>query len=85
MQAMSLIDTSWGHMGAWGWGMAVFGWVFMALLVASVVWGVAALARTASGSVPSRSALDLLDRRYAQGDIDGDERLLRKKDLDAWP
>ena len=73
----------WGHMGGWGSGMAVFGMLFMTLLVV-VVW----LVWTTAGrpTSPSRSghlALDLLDERYARGEIDRDEYLERKTDLES--
>ena len=72
----------WGHMGGWGWGMAVFGMVFMTLLIVLVVWLVWTTAgRPASPSRSGRHALDMLDERYARGEIDRDEYLERKTDL----
>jgi putative membrane protein len=72
----------WDHMGGWGW--AAFGWVFMVLIVVLVVW---LIWSTTSGvrQRPTRrpSALDVLDERYARGEIDRDEYQQRKDDLEA--
>ena len=65
-----------------GWG---FHWicmvVFWAAVIGLVVWGVARLApsdRRSGGS----GARDLLDERYARGDIDEDEYRRRRRQLD---
>jgi putative membrane protein len=82
--ASVLADTSgFDHMGGWGWGMAIFGWLFMALLVIGVVW----LIRSTPGQAPpsghrDRRALELLDERYARGEIERDEYLQRRQDLE---
>ena len=31
--------NGWGHMGGWGWGMAIFGWLFMTAVVVLGVSG----------------------------------------------
>jgi len=43
---------SWPHMGGWGWGMAIFGLLFMMLMVSLVV--LADLAGHSSARVISR-------------------------------
>lgn len=79
-----LADTAgWDHMGGWGWGMAIFGWVFMTLVVVLVAWLI--WSTTRRPEPPSRSdrrALDLLDERYARGEVDRDEYLERTADLE---
>lgn len=93
MQSMSLKAVAvglalaepgdWGHMGGWGWGMAVFGWVFMAAIVGLVVWlVVTSTRRTRPPGSGGRGALDVLDERYARGDIDREEYLQRRADLE---
>ncbi|MBI4302420.1 MAG: SHOCT domain-containing protein [Chloroflexi bacterium] len=73
-----------GMMGGWGWFMPVFGILFWVL----VVWGIVALIRGAgqsetSNSTSSRldSALEILKRRYARGEISKEEYEEKKRDL----
>ena len=92
---MGVMTTSWvatagsvlagqdgfGHMG--GWGMAIFGWLFMALVVGLVVWLIVSTTRRPdSAGRESRRALQILDERYAAGEINRDEYLERKNDLE---
>lgn len=72
-----------GHMGNVGWGWAIVGFIHMA-----IVWIVIALlifgaVRLVSGRGVEReqgreSALDVLERRYARGEIDRQEFEERK-------
>lgn len=72
-------DGMWtdGHMvgwGGWGWGMPLFGFLWMALLVAlpvSLVYWLATRSRS-NGSTED-SALTVLETRYARGEIDEEE------------
>ncbi len=89
--------TSGWHGGGWGmtgpWMMGGFGWmwlmpIFMILFWGLVIWGVVALVRGLSGSRGSDSApptadsaLDILKRRYARGEINKAEYEEKKKDL----
>ena len=60
-------DYGWG-MGH-GWGMG-FGWVFMIVFWVFVILGVIFLIRIISGSAKKEeTALDILKKRYARGDI----------------
>lgn len=95
--ALSLLPMifGWGMMGGGmmgpgrgGWGMGwgfgwIFGLLFMAALVAGVVWLVTFIA--SSGTSPStrqeESALDILKKRYAKGEINKQEFEDKKKDL----
>ena len=78
-------DTDgWGHMGGgWGWGMAIMGSLVMISIIALVVWAIVFSSRppTESGRSSDR-ARTLLDERYAVGDIDRDDYLERKGDLE---
>ena len=79
-----LADTAgWDHMGGWGWGMAVFGWLFMTLLVVGVLWAWSSTRRAEPQASTTRTAGDLLDDRYARSDIDREEYLERKGDLEV--
>jgi putative membrane protein len=86
---MNMMDWHWGH----GWGyMHGFGWIFFVLFWAAVIVGVVALVRwlnSKSGetSLPppkEKSALEILDERFARGEIDQQEyeqkwQVLKKK------
>ena len=80
----------WGFMGGWGgygWTGAFgmfFGLIFLVVVIAAIVWLVRggwqpggrdpALDRRSRG-------LDILEERYAKGEIDRDEYLKKKQDL----
>jgi putative membrane protein len=70
----------------WGWGGMWFGPLFMIALLALLVAGVVALVRW-SGSRGSdgggrvRTARDILDERYARGEIDREEYQRRRDDI----
>ncbi len=73
-----------GMMGGFGWGW--FMPIFMILFWGLVIWGIVALVRGLSGSRGSDSsktgsALDVLKRRYAQGEINRGEYEEKKRDL----
>jgi putative membrane protein len=72
----------WGHMAGWGWIMGICGVIVLALVVAVVV----SIMQTSGGHggsqpLPSNRALDLLDERFAKGEIDREEYLSRKSEL----
>ena len=74
--------ADWGHMDSWGWGMAVFGWTFLALIVVMVAWVVWTATRRSEGLPTSTgTALEVLDERYARGEINRKDYLQRKGDL----
>ncbi|HTE83762.1 MAG TPA: SHOCT domain-containing protein [Dehalococcoidia bacterium] len=63
----------WNYGAGWGWWM-LFGWVWMIVFWGLIVWGVFTLVSKLSGprggDSPSReSALDILERRYASGEL----------------
>jgi putative membrane protein len=71
-----------GYGYAGGWMMALNGLVWLALLglVAVIVWRLAE--RSGSGFTGRRlSGLDLLRERYARGEIQREEYLQKKQDL----
>ncbi len=80
----------WGMMHGWyggGWagpfGMIIW-LIFLVLAVAAVVWLVRAIPH--AGASPPRSerrpaGLEVLDERYAKGEIQRDEYLQKKRDL----
>jgi len=75
-----------GMMGGfgWGWFMPIFFIIFWGL----VIWGIVALVRgrsesrgSDSGSSRPDSALEILKRRYAKGEITKEEYEEKKHDL----
>ena len=68
-------------MSGWGmgWGM---GWVIMTLVLILIGWGIwLGTRKTPPSDPPRRNALDVLDQRYASGEIDTDEYLERRQTL----
>ena len=74
----------WGSYGGWGMG---FGMVFMLLFWVLIILGVAALIRwLMTQSSPDRgsrdkSPLEIVQERYARGEIDREEYEQKKRDL----
>lgn len=68
--------------GFHGWGL---GWIFMILLWSVLILGIVALIRwlSSSPSAPpsGKTALDILEERYARGDIEKEEFEQKKRDL----
>lgn len=72
--------------GSWGWGHMIFGSILWIVVIALVVVAVVALVRWSAGASraaggPGRSALDILNDRYARGEIDTAEYDERKRTL----
>ena len=64
--------------------MMIFGFVFMVLVRGTVIAGVVWLVHTLMQNrrPPRRTAMDELDLRYARGEIDRDDYLHRREDLE---
>ena len=78
---MPMHDYYWGG-GAWGAWM-IFHWLFWLVLFALLISaGMALSRRSRSGDREEKTALDLLNERYARGDIDREEYLQRRKDIE---
>jgi putative membrane protein len=75
----------WGMMGGYG-GYGGFGmivWIIILIaIVALVVWLVRSVASPGMHNLPRRSSgLEVLEERYARGEINRDEYLQKKKDI----
>jgi len=81
--------TGWGMMGPWMMGGLGWGWLMplaMILFWGLIIWGIVALVRGLNNqrycdSSATASALEVLKRRYAQGEISKKEYQEKKKDL----
>jgi putative membrane protein len=72
----------WHHMAGWGVFAGILGLLMMVILVMALVWAIrAAIGHGSSPAEPPSKALDLLDERFARGEIDREEYLAKKADL----
>ena len=69
----------------WGWNGMWFGWIFWLVIIGLIIWGVKTIAgqnRSQSSSRPAEeSALDILKKRYARGEITDEEFEEKKRRL----
>ncbi len=69
-----------------GWGMMLFGPLFMLLLVvgvvALVIWALRQHGGVAPSAPPGRNAVDILKERFARGEIDKEEFEERRRLLE---
>ena len=69
--------------GNYGWGMG-FGWLFMAIFWILIILGLVYLIKLIAGGekrATGETALDILKKRYANGEISKEEFEEKKKDL----
>jgi putative membrane protein len=68
------------------WGYGGMGMIFMALfwfgIVALVVWGIRSTGETRVRQESSTRCIEILEQRYARGDIDTDEFRQRRAELE---
>jgi putative membrane protein len=78
--------NNWGSLGGWGMGL---GLIFMLLFWGLVILGIVALIRwLMTQSSPSRSSrdkspLEIVQERYARGEIDREEYEQKMRDLES--
>lgn len=85
------MHDGWGHMMGLGWGGTMFGGIGMLLFWGAIILLVVLLARSFMGGAQTRSmsqsqssastALDILQERYAKGEINKEEYEGRRKTL----
>jgi putative membrane protein len=78
----------WGMMGGWGYGgygpiYMIFWFIILIAIVTLIVWVVRSITVPGVHHLPPRrsAGLDLLEERYARGEINRDEYLQKKKDI----
>jgi len=77
------MDGSWVHGGWLGLGMHGLFWLLLAAVFAMIViWAMRAASRH-HAAAPGSDAREILDGRYARGEIDREDYLARKRDLKA--
>lgn len=75
------------NMGSFGWGVGTFGWVFMLLFWGLIIVAIAALVKWLTGqpayfsTAGQHSALEILQKRYASGEISTEEYKQTKRQL----
>ena len=71
--------------GYWGWGGMWIGWIIWLVIIAAIIWVVASLVgrskRGEENAHPTESAMDILKKRYAKGEITKEQFDQMKKDL----
>lgn len=71
--------------GSWAGPFTMIIWIlFLVVVIAAVVWFVRSIPHAANGQLrPERRSLglDVLEERYAKGEIQRDEYLQKKRDL----
>ena len=74
-------------MGNFGFGMGAFGWIFMLFLLGLIIFGVFVLIKWLlmssgkTGATSKDNALEILEKRYASGEIDQEEFEQKKRDI----
>jgi len=85
-------DYGWGHgpgMMGWGFGMGWFGLIMMGvfwiLIIVAIIflirWLVVSSRAGSHGQKPEETALEILKKRYARGEINKEEFEQKKRDL----
>jgi putative membrane protein len=76
-------------MMGYGWGMGPFGWIMMGLfwlvVIGLIVWAVVALlpGTRSSGGTAGERPEEILDRRFATGEIDVEQYRKAREELAA--
>jgi putative membrane protein len=78
------------YFGGWGWGHMAFGgitmvlvWIGIILLIVFLVRGLGGLSSPRETHPPRQSALEVLQERYARGEINKEEYEERRRTLAA--
>ena len=61
----------------------IFGSIFWLLVIAGVVYLIIKYVKKSDSGPKNETALDILKKRYAKGEIDAEEFARKKKDLES--
>ena len=75
-------DWMYGYGMGWGWLGFILMIAFWVLVILGIVYLVKALAGRGSAPTKEETPLDILKKRYARGEIDREEFVKRKNDLE---
>jgi putative membrane protein len=81
-----MMDGTWGT--GWGPGFG-FGFIFMILFWGLIIFAIVAIVKWLSGTSanagtpPTKTVRQILDERYARGEIDKEEYEQKKRDIDV--
>jgi putative membrane protein len=86
-QAAAERPDYWHYGGNWGWGHMIFGSVMMLLFWGVIIVGIVLVVRWLAGGISQESrsspiqkrSLEILEERFAKGEIDKDEFEERKR------
>ncbi len=70
----------WDHMN-WGWGGGIMMIFWIGLITAVIYWLIRSVQRNNNDGSRYETAIDILKKRYARGEISKEEFEQRKKDL----
>jgi putative membrane protein len=73
----------WDHMN-WDWGGMIIQLFFWIVIIAAIIWAVKRFTgpgRSNESASGGETALDILKKRYARGEIDKEEFEQKKKDI----
>ena len=77
-------DWMYGCGMGWGWFGPILMIAFWALVIAGIVYLVKVLMGSRSStSAKEETAMEILEKRYARGEIDAEEFARKKKDLES--
>ncbi|MEW6740212.1 MAG: SHOCT domain-containing protein [Nitrospirota bacterium] len=76
-------DWMHGYGMGWGWFGFIFMIAFWVLVILGIVYLVKAIAGRGAASSKEETALDILKKRYAKGEIDAEEFARKKRDLES--
>ena len=76
-------------MSGMGWSVIWFSWIFWLIIIGFIIWGVVSIVNNNRKQdqrhymPPRESALDILKKRYARGEINKEQFEQMKRDINS--